>query len=1661
MSESCSIIGHCRDRKTKKLTSKLSQLHRDLLDLGKNNKFFDRRKANKAFFLSQSDKFLEEYDSELIFDSDAADAEPIIASLFEVIHSAIPEVTYGEVRDLLAKKFEEGVYSYSEAIDKMKSFNKEMQGAHTFMGTVKRQADGRYKFEIVYNAIEEQEALMQTIADRNFENIIIKKLERLGIHLEEDSTIAKTSMFFGKIVEGIHGIVKIKQGENITSDLANVTGFTIIKALGEDNALIKRLLTLADGNPQVIIDLYPSILTEMQEELGISDLNELSEDRRAQELAARLLGKHLMDAKNIKNVGIGKGIKRLLNRILDYVKTKFAITDRDLKQAQYDAKYLAYRTVKDFLGENFQGSLGITLKQRSSEQLSSKLGDLLKRLDILRDRAKDWGHDTAKAFDDKFSDILTSYNEINRQIKESIGKEALTDADLHAEITKQLVKATRFIVNQIREAQSQLVIVQSGINPLSGEPLKDNECCKIIRMNELLYTEARRLLDEEFDQIREVLVGEDDIKRELLEVQESLREVLYGVRTEYAAAKDLDTESYNGLIQAAKRKYAVKLLSKINGNQFLVMEQYVSFDGFLKIKRHSNTIINLKEELLDASKDPPMDTFSRWITSMADSPSIINTLMHIAVEEKRHEANLKTLKAKDKLYDLYQKLRKYGISSTSIFMEKDSQGGYTGNIISERNWGQWELNRKKDYKEWFNSWWEANHGLFNNVREAYNDAIFLEAKGAFLQSWHKKNSTHIETEELDEEGNPIKRWVPAISSDEGSEGKTLYAGEQFNKLKSSTDKKDQLAIKWLEEYMQLKKELDALLPEGATNSYGVRAPQFQGTFVNKLRGAFGGKYTAGEHIKRVGGVTIGSFILQRLGENPSDTEYGGEHNTYDDDDLLEGEELLFSRAHYNAVNSYRRVPIYGVKKFKDPYKVSTDLIHSTLAYASMAYNYECLESIIDEVEVLKESLKKQRVGSDYSVGELQAMGGKSTPGVYGRMVDYVEQQVYNVYCPTKHRKLYKTMHKVLGLTTRYGSLYFLQFNIHSAITNAFTGFWELFKEAIGNEDFGQKEFWWTIGLYIGYWFTATANNFGRFAMGFKDGYKGSDLESRDRMTLFLKEFDAENDNQREFRDYHIQTPGYQLTKGYSYANIAMLPYSFTDRWMQAVAYIATAKHTKLRNKEGVECSVWDAYTVKDGKLVLKTASDGSDAEWKILDKNQKGLMDILHNDIMNDTVSDVLAKAVYKTNDDGSLMFDEEGNKILKDIYVPWDIKTQTLFKTNCRGINNRLHGVYNSNDGGAYLGKILGPAFASLKKYAIGLIDRRFTRSRYDARAKKHRQGSTVTIANLTADYMFTFDKNTLIHMSDREAAMFKLCKRAANAVLGLGQVLCIVSFAGAGTANILRRRGYSENQIANIRRFWADNMVPEFLRFLLYIVAPPDELDDDKGSLLVKGLLATGALKEREIKEYDDEPWLPKVSDALLSGYIECLKAQKWLFNAAPILGLPKELTTSDADILTKDYFYYQAGQYTKDIPFSVKGILTYQLYRLLLEQEAYRIGSPTSLYSLYSEYKNLTNSSLMNLSALYDTVNLLGQLYEHKTVEELDALAQKKGETIYKKYTDDGQELYTKGINNYFRKGAMHAIKISPFRTGAMWVYGHQSKRSQAFWRSRALGLEEPKD
>jgi len=79
----------------------------------------------------------------------------------------------------------------------------------------------------------------------------------------------------------------------------------------------------------------------------------------------------------------------------------------------------------------------------------------------------------------------------------------------------------------------------------------------------------------------------------------------------------------------------------------------------------------------------------------------------------------------------------------------------------------------------------------------------------------------------------------------------------------------------------------------------------------------------------------------------------------------------------------------------------------------------------------------------------------------------------------------------------------LGFNMHSAITNAYTGFNEIWKEAHSGEEFNKRDFMWAFGKFWYLWHIGFLQNWCNIALK-----KGSIIESTTKMDLFFRRFDV-------------------------------------------------------------------------------------------------------------------------------------------------------------------------------------------------------------------------------------------------------------------------------------------------------------------------------------------------------------------------------------------------------------------------------------------------------------------------------------------------------------------------------------------------------------------------
>lgn len=1648
MGESCSIFGKCRNRQTGQMTNKTSQLHKDLLSIGKLIPSFNRKKANRAFFLSQTDKFLKDFDEELIFDSDAVDAEPILASFYEAARTIMPEVKASDIREILAKKFGEGVYSYEDAYQKMLDFNKQMQGAHTFIGTIEFTEGGKYKFRIAFNAIEEQQALLKTIANREAAQTLLTQLEKSGVTASEGQKSLYSTLDPVTILNGSKELLKlieVKGGIENIHDFAKETGHFVVGALGESNPLYQRLWGAVKAHPEM-----------MRELLGEDEYIQYSKTpNETIEFMGHLVGKYLEELSSKKDKNFFSTFKRLLSRAIEYVKTKLPFTNREYNKAVYDAKYIAYNMAKSFLGDNFEGSLTTALERKESLEgnLNSLLGILnnqIRQVHLLLEKTKGINYKITKNYKDMFNELVTALQEFTTQNKEN--KDFSAQLETNEAAVNTLLNLARFMTNEMSQATSLLKQCNKGI--INGKIITMQEQANVIKYNQEVYKMCKQLISTQQALInsmwKETTQGDQsDLVKDVQDVYSLLQEITTGFK-EVSNPGALDEHSYytsyEEAITAARRNLAAKLLTQINGSQFLAVIQHTGINNF-KLERYKSKVRNLADEILKTDINPPGQWISRWIDSMADNPDIVNQLIYDVVEQKKHEANKKTLDMKDRLVEKYRELKRLGISDTRLFYETDSEGHLTGNLISERNWGQWEKEYKDAMKEFNDQYWEANKAMFNgNKSEMLHNNMYLVAFGAWRNGWHKEHSVKIPV--LDKDGKPkrnedgmeIKILAPAISSDKDSIDKVTYDSKQYqdfiNKYGHTSAQ-----VQWLKDFINLKKELDELLPFGATNMSGVRAPQFMGTTINRFSNAVRGE----GKVTRVFGIPLRKYIINAVTKSPDDIEFGGEHDTYDKPDINEDTSVIFDQDHINALNQINRLPMYGVKKLPKIDDLSTDLISSTLAYASMAYSYGCLSEVVESIEQIYQLKGGQKVKSDIPIKDLKE---SQQPGNYSRLSSYIMQQVYNNY--SDPIVSFRPLRKLGNTLSKFGSFYFLGFNLHSALTNAYTGWNEMVKEALGGDEFTLKDFVYANACYSAYWLRGFLQNVCNIGTA-----SGSDLESHNKMDLFLRMFDVQNENERKFRDWNIGAKGYGLTKGRSIMNLAMLPYSMTDHWMQSIAFMASARHTELLNKAtGKTSTLWDAYIIKDGVLSLK----GNPSDWFIKDKNLEALQNILQKKDFKELSTDE-RRAIYQTDDFGDLIYDDNHNPILKDAYIPFNYQQENRFRTRCRAINNRMHGVYNRGDGGAYLGLALGGPIASLKKYAIGLIDRRFSRARYDFRTRDIRQGSYVTMCNLVWDCFSIYgidqeleedkplgvlgeissklDKMSYLGNSDSTLANIPLTavQTIGKILWGIAKISYIGSTGGWLSKQYLRDRGFSDIQIANIGKCWGDIMIPFMLQLLMAICAPPDTDDEDEGFLYDNSIRPLRHLLGFDSKE---PSWF---SDMMTTMYLGALNM------------LPGDKTTNDEKYLNKKVFTKNITKRHGAPPFSFQSILYYQTYRAYLEQIAY---NPIYPRGILNEFKSLTSSALPAATALGDVGVMISQLSEGigltaKSKEDLKEM-RKDDKNVFKKYKN-GKEIYQKGNNAHWYKWARHFLKVGPLRTGAMWEDGYTSKESMEYFRGGA--------
>lgn len=288
----------------------------------------------------------------------------------------------------------------------------------------------------------------------------------------------------------------------------------------------------------------------------------------------------------------------------------------------------------------------------------------------------------------------------------------------------------------------------------------------------------------------------------------------------------------------------------------------------------------------------------------------------------------------------------FGTEDCSIFFERnlvpDDNGNFlTGNLIQvglteeEKDkdgvlYGAWEAEREKFRKELIRKFQEFlekqkqefykdpdNAGLIYYLTDAQRAVLyhdFIAKKNEYndmgWEEWHAEHSIK------DESPGNKGAWIPNPEK---------YKNPQFEKLFPDTEQ-GKARLEWYRKLLSLKKEMDNMLPTGAT--VYVRAPQIHGTLRHRKYNLNNAKQK--KAFRRAVAREMGDGIHIR----PDEAYLFGTNNEFNNI----GEDPMEHQMYFEK-EKRERLAFWGVNKLPDMSDINTDLFSTMANYGAMACSY--------------------------------------------------------------------------------------------------------------------------------------------------------------------------------------------------------------------------------------------------------------------------------------------------------------------------------------------------------------------------------------------------------------------------------------------------------------------------------------------------------------------------------------------------------------------------------------------------------------------------------------------------------------------------------------------------------------------------------------------------
>lgn len=500
-------------------------------------------------------------------------------------------------------------------------------------------------------------------------------------------------------------------------------------------------------------------------------------------------------------------------------------------------------------------------------------------------------------------------------------------------------------------------------------------------------------------------------------------------------------DEFKDLIEACSynyQKHAFPIFEKFM-EPFLEHELEVPF-GKYKGKKFTG-----RQLLTIAEKD--ISFMERWLDSMAHSSSPILRALDEVVKKTKSAARLETVDFNKRIDALYAKAKRNGITDFEFMFEKDEKGDKTGKYIRREDFRRYNKERKE---------------LIEQLTKKYgnNSSIYYseEWKSFMDKAWEG------------EKGNRKLTYIQPAYANMTSSQKEFY-----------------------EDFLELKEELDGMLPDHVTNLYNavkIRKDLWQRIKDNNFSSLH----------KQLWEATKDNFMRRS-----DDEDYNSKRGVTD----FSGRQVFF-------------LPLYYLKigKGESMNDISTDILGTLKAYSAMAIDYNHMNKIVDILEVGREQLEKKLEVIKTEGGnklEEEIKGVIFTSKSYitknsknllilDRIDDFMQMQVYSRYMDDEGTVLGTKIDtaKLAGHLAGLTAINALGINLLAGISNALTG------NAMAHIEVGAKQFFKAKDLLVadGYYTKSLPAYLGD--VGKK--VKTSKLHLFDELFNVLQDFEETNRN---------------------------------------------------------------------------------------------------------------------------------------------------------------------------------------------------------------------------------------------------------------------------------------------------------------------------------------------------------------------------------------------------------------------------------------------------------------------------------------------------------------------------------------------------------------------